>query len=367
MLFYPSYERLLVWPNNVLATNYPMDELTLIQPDDWHLHLRDGDALATTVPAAARCFGRSIVMPNLVPPATTVDQARAYYQRILEHRPEGSDWQPLMVLYLTDNTSPDDIRQAKASGLVFGCKYYPAGATTNSDSGVTDLRRMDDVFATMQEVGLVLQLHGEVTDDDVDIFDREAVFIERHLVHIAEQFPRLKMVFEHITTQQGVDFVRASSANVAATITPQHLLYNRNDMLVGGIRPHLFCLPILKRNRHQQALINAAVSGESKFFLGTDSAPHAQDTKENACGCAGCYSHHAALELYAEVFDQSGALDCLEAFASKNGADFYGLERNSKKVTLRREPWSLPTQIAFSNTQMVPLAAGEALNWQLVQ
>ncbi len=343
-----------------------MDELTLIQPDDWHLHLRDGDALATTVPAAARCFGRSIVMPNVVPPATTVEQARDYYERILKHRPAGSDWLPLMVLYLTDNTSPEDIRQAKASGLVFGCKYYPAGATTNSDSGVTDLSRMDTVFATMEEVGLVLQVHGEVTDEDIDIFDREAVFIERHLGHIAERFPNLKIVFEHITTEQGVNFVRASSQNIAATITPQHLLYNRNDMLVGGIRPHLFCLPILKRSRHQQALIDAAVSGEQKFFLGTDSAPHAQDTKETACGCAGCYSHHAALELYAEVFDQAGALDRFEAFASKNGADFYGVDYNTNTVTLRREPWSLPDQVAFAGTQMVPLAAGEVLNWRFI-
>ena len=343
-----------------------MEELSLIQPDDWHLHLRDEDALATTVPAAARCFGRSIVMPNLVPPVTTVDRAHAYYQRILAHRPAGSDWQPLMVLYLTDNTSPDEIRQAKSSGMIYGCKYYPAGATTNSDSGVTDLQRMDDVFATMQEVGLVLQLHGEVTDHDIDIFDREAEFIARHLSQIVDKFPELKIVFEHITTQQSVDFVRGQGPNVAATITPQHLLYNRNDMLVGGIRPHLFCLPILKRNRHQQALIDAAVSGEKQFFLGTDSAPHEQHTKENACGCAGCYSHHAALELYAEVFDQAGALDQLEAFASRNGADFYELAYNTKTLTLRREPWTLPNQVAFADTQLVPLAAGEELKWRLV-
>jgi dihydroorotase len=248
-----------------------MDELTLVQPDDWHVHLRDEDALAMTVPAAAQSFGRSVVMPNLVPPITKLDQARSYYQRIIKHRPVGSDWQPLMVLYLTDKTTPEDILEAKDSGLICGCKYYPAGATTNSDSGVTNLRGLDDVFAAMQDVGLVLQLHGEVTDDAVDIFDREAEFIERYLIDIAEQFPQLKIILEHVTTEQGINFVRSRSANVAATITPQHLLYNRNDMLVGGMRPHLFCLPILKRDHHQRALIDAAISGDKQFFLGTDS------------------------------------------------------------------------------------------------
>tara|TARA_B100000900_G_scaffold71246_1_gene56574 strand:+ start:2533 stop:3576 length:1044 start_codon:yes stop_codon:yes gene_type:complete len=341
-----------------------MDQLTLIQPDDWHVHLRDEDALATTVPAAARSFGRSIVMPNLVPPVTTLDRARAYYRRIMEHRPAGSDWQPLMVLYLTDNTSPEDIREAKDSDLIYGCKYYPAGATTNSDSGVTDLRRLGDVFSAMQEAGLVLQLHGEVTDGDVDIFDREAVFIDRYLGDIAQQFPRLKIILEHVTTEQGVNFVRGSGANVAATITPQHLLYNRNDMLVGGMRPHLFCLPILKRDHHQRVLIEAATSGDKKFFLGTDSAPHARHAKEAECCSAGCYSHHAALELYAEVFERENALTKLEAFASVNGPEFYQLPLNSKKVTLKREEWTLPAKIDYGLTDLVPLAAGEQLRWR---
>ena len=270
-----------------------MDKITLIQPDDWHLHLRDNQALKTTVPAAARGFGRGIIMPNLTPPVTNVNRASDYRERILAQRPEGSDWQPLMVLYLTDNTSPDDIIAAANSGFIYGCKYYPAGATTNSDSGVTNLNNMDAVFETMQEVGMVLQMHGEVTTPDIDIFDREAVFIERHLRPLVAKFPRLKMVMEHITTKQGAEFVLSAGNNVAASITPQHLLHNRNDMLVGGIRPHLFCLPILKRDIHQQALIRVATSGSHKVFLGTDSAPHAQGDKESACGCAGCFSHHA--------------------------------------------------------------------------
>ena len=341
-----------------------MDELTLVQPDDWHVHLRDEEALAVTVPAAAQSFGSSVVMPNLVPPITKLDQARSYYQRIIKHRPVGSDWQPLMVLYLTDKTTPEDILEAKDSGLICGCKYYPAGATTNSDSGVTNLRGLDDVFAAMQDVGLVLQLHGEVTDDAVDIFDREAEFIERYLIDIAEQFPQLKIILEHVTTEQGINFVRSRSANVAATITPQHLRYNRNDMLVGGMRPHLFCLPILKRDHHQRALIDAAISGDKQFFLGTDSAPHARHAKEAECCSAGCFSHHAPLELYAEVFERENALQHLEAFASLNGPEFYQLPLNTKRVTLKREEWTLPATINYGDEELVPLAAGEALRWR---
>jgi dihydroorotase len=344
-----------------------MDKITLIQPDDWHLHLRDNQALKTTVPAAARGFGRGIIMPNLTPPVTNVNRASDYRERILAQRPEGSDWQPLMVLYLTDNTSPDDIIAAANSGFIYGCKYYPAGATTNSDSGVTNLNNMDAVFETMQEVGMVLQMHGEVTTPDIDIFDREAVFIEHHLRPLVAKFPRLKMVMEHITTKQGAEFVLSAGDNVAASITPQHLLHNRNDMLVGGIRPHLFCLPILKRDIHQQALIRVATSGSHKVFLGTDSAPHAQGDKESACGCAGCFSHHAAIELYAEVFEQAGALDKLEAFASTNGPDFYGLPYNPVTIELKKQPWQLPDSVPFEDTQVIPLGAGTTLNWKLVE
>ena len=344
-----------------------MDKITLIQPDDWHLHLRDNQALKTTVPAAARGFGRGIIMPNLTPPVTNVNRASDYRERILAQRPEGSDWQPLMVLYLTDNTSPDDIIAAANSGFIYGCKYYPAGATTNSDSGVTNLNNMDAVFETMQEVGMVLQMHGEVTTPDIDIFDREAVFIERHLRPLVAKFPRLKMVMEHITTKQGAEFVLSAGDNVAASITPQHLLHNRNDMLVGGIRPHLFCLPILKRDIHQQALIRVATSGSHKVFLGTDSAPHAQGDKESACGCAGCFSHHAAIELYAEVFEKAGALDKLEAFASTNGPDFYGLPYNPVTIELKKQPWQLPDSVPFEDTQVIPLGAGTTLNWKLVE
>jgi dihydroorotase len=343
-----------------------MDQISIIQPDDWHLHLRDGSALSTSVPAATRGFGRGIVMPNLKPPVTTVSQAEAYRDRILSSRPTGSDWEPLMVLYLTDNTTPNDIRAAADCGFIHGCKYYPAGATTNSDSGVTDLANINSVLETMQEVGMVLQLHGEVTDHDIDIFDREAVFIERHLLGLVDNFPKLKIVLEHITTCQAAEFVASAGDNIAATITPQHLLYNRNHMLVGGIRPHLFCLPILKRDVHQKALVEVATSGNKKFFLGTDSAPHTQENKESACGCAGCFSHPAAVELYAEVFDQAGALDQFEAFASLNGADFYDLPYNKSTITLRRESWQVPTSMPFDNSQIIPLAAGCTLNWKLV-
>lgn len=342
-----------------------MDHISIIQPDDWHLHLRDNRALETTVPAATRGFGRGIVMPNLNPPVTTVAAAKAYRDRILSNLPEGVCWEPLMVLYLTDNTPIEEIRLAAQCGFIHGCKYYPAGATTNSDSGVTDLANINPVLETMQEVGMVLQLHGEVTDHSIDIFDREGVFIERHLEPIVQNFPALRIVFEHITTLQAAQFVISASDNIAATITPQHLLYNRNDMLVGGIRPHLFCLPILKRNIHQQALIEAATGGDKKFFLGTDSAPHSKQDKESSCGCAGCFSHPAAIELYTEVFDQAGALDKLEAFASKNGADFYGLPYNKKTITIRRKTWDLPLSLPFINSEIVPLGAGNTLNWKL--
>ena len=342
-----------------------MSNITLTLPDDWHLHLRDGAALETTVPSATRGFGRGIVMPNLNPPVTTVARAKAYRDRIIANRPEGSDWEPLMVLYLTDNTSPDEIRAAADCGFVHGCKYYPAGATTNSDSGVTNIDNIDAVLETMQEVGMVLQIHGEVTDPDVDIFDREAVFIERHLIKLVEKFPRLKIIFEHITTREAAEFVSSAGDNVAATITPQHLLYNRNHMLVGGIRPHYYCLPILKRDIHQQALIEAAVSGNKKFFLGTDSAPHTKDSKESCCGCAGCFSHPAAVEMYAEVFEQAGALDKFEAFASINGADFYGLPYNKTTITLERKSWEIPSSVPFGDSVIVPLAAGNQLNWKL--
>ena len=342
-----------------------MAKITLIQPDDWHLHLRDDSALATTVPAATRGFGRGIVMPNLKPPVTSVAEAKAYRDRIIANRPEGSSWEPLIVLYLTDNTRTEEIRAAADSGFIYGCKYYPAGATTNSDSGVTDIANIGDVLETMQEVGMVLQLHGEVTDETIDIFDREAVFIERHLINLVAQYPTLKIIFEHITTQQAANFVSSAGDNIAATITPQHLLYNRNHMLVGGIRPHLFCLPILKRDIHQKALIKAAVSGNKKFFLGTDSAPHTRDSKESCCGCAGCFSHPAAVELYAEVFDKAGAMDKLEAFASTNGPDFYNLPYNNTSISLKKESWEIPSSLPFDGSEIIPLAAGNKLSWRL--
>ncbi|MAT50019.1 MAG: dihydroorotase [Porticoccaceae bacterium] len=343
-----------------------MTSLTITRPDDWHLHLRDGQALASTVPAAARYFGRGIVMPNLVPPVTTTAQARGYRDRILTRRPAASQWQPLMVLYLTDNTTGEMIDEAAKSDIVYAAKYYPAGATTNSSSGVTRLERIYPVLEAMEKAGLPLLLHGEVTDSQVDIFDREAVFIDRHLAPIVETFPGLKVVLEHITTREGAQFVAGAGPNVAATITPQHLLFNRNDMLVGGIRPHYYCLPILKRNTHQQALVEAALSGNARFFLGTDSAPHTRSQKESGCGCAGCYSHHAAIELYAEFFEHHGALDRLEAFASHFGPDFYGLPRNSDTITLRRSPWQVPASLALGDDTLVPLMAGQTLNWQVV-
>jgi dihydroorotase len=342
-----------------------MQKITITRPDDCHLHLRDHNALTTTVPDAARCFERAIIMPNTVPPITNVSLANDYRDRILAQRPTGSNWQPLMVVYLTDNTTANDIRTLARSSFVEAVKYYPAGATTNSDSGVTDLKNVYHVFEAMEKYGVPLLMHGEVTDSDIDIFDREAVFIERHFIAIVKQFPNLKVVLEHITTKQGAEFVASATPNVAATITPQHLLYNRNHMLVGGIRPHFFCLPILKRDTHQQALIEAATSGSNKFFLGTDSAPHAKDKKENACGCAGCYSNHAAIELYAEAFDNANAMDKLEGFASHYGADFYNLPRNQNTITLIKQPWTLPNTTQLGNEEMTPLGAGTVLKWQL--
>ena len=341
------------------------DRITLLRPDDWHIHLRDGAALPHTVGDAARQFARAIVMPNLVPPVRNADEAQAYRQRILAARPDGSRFEPLMVLYLTDNTQPDEIRQARASGFVHAAKLYPAGATTNSASGVTSLDNIFPVLETMVEVGLPLLVHGEVTRSEVDIFDREKRFIDEQLCHVTARFPTLKVVFEHITTGDAVQFVEAAGSNVGATITAHHLLYNRNHMLVGGIRPHFFCLPILKRNLHQEALLDAATSGNAKFFLGTDSAPHAQHAKEAACGCAGCYTAYAAIELYAEAFEQRNALDKLEAFAAHHGADFYGLPRNTEQITLVREDWQMPASLPFGEQQVIPLRAGETLRWRL--
>lgn len=341
-------------------------ELTLTRPDDWHLHLRDGPALASVLPDTARRFARAIVMPNLKPPVTTTEMARAYRTRILAALPPGLAFEPLMTLYLTDNTPPAEIRAARASGLVHGVKYYPAGATTHSDAGVTDISRCFDTLAVMEEVGMPLLIHGEVTDPGVDVFDREAVFIERVLMPLLKRFPRLKVVLEHITTRDAVQFVETAPPNVAATITVHHLLYNRNAMFAGGIRPHMYCLPVLKRETHRQALLAAATSGNPKFFLGTDSAPHARHAKETACGCAGIYTAHAAIELYAEVFEAMGALSRLEAFASFHGADFYGLPRNRDRLTLVRETWTVPRELAFGQDTLVPLRAGETVAWRLV-
>ncbi len=343
-----------------------MNSLTMIRPDDWHVHLRDGEALSSTVKDISRYFARAIVMPNLVPPVTNAELAKAYHQRIMANNPRES-FQPLMVLYLTDNTTAEDIKAAKASGLVFAVKLYPAGATTNSASGVTDISRLGDVLQAMQDIDMPLLIHGEVTDGEIDIFDREQVFIDTILKPLVAKFPQLKIVLEHITTKNAVDFVLSAGANIAATITVHHLLYNRNDMLVGGIRPHYFCLPILKRNTHQQALISAATSGSSKFFLGTDSAPHAIHAKESSCGCAGSYTAHAAIELYAEVFEQANALDKLEAFASIHGPTFYGLPINTDTITLERKPWNVPATMDFGNQQVVPIRANETINWQIAE
>ncbi len=342
-----------------------MQTLTLTRPDDWHLHLRDGDQMAAVLPDTARQFARAIVMPNLRPPITTMTQAQAYRERILAALPAGMSFEPLMTLYLTDNTSAEEIRRAKESGIIHAVKLYPAGATTNSDAGVTDLRKTYAALEVMQACGMPLLVHGEVTRADIDIFDREAVFIEEVMQPLLKDMPQLRVVFEHITTQDAAQFVASAPDTIAATLTPQHLLYNRNAMLVGGIRPHFYCLPVLKRELHRQALVKAATSGSKKFFLGTDSAPHAQHTKENACGCAGCYSAHNALELYAEVFESAGALNKLEAFASFYGADYYGLPRNTDKITLRKETWQVPASVGFGEHWLVPLKAGETMSWKL--
>jgi dihydroorotase len=339
--------------------------ITLTRPDDWHLHLRDGPVLAAVLPDTARRFARAIVMPNLKPPVTTIELARAYRERIVAALPAGLSFEPLMTLYLTDLTAPAEIARAKASGFVHAVKYYPAGATTHSENGVTDLKRVYPVLAEMEKHDLPLLLHGEMTDPGVDVFDREAVFIERHLAPLTREFPKLRLVLEHVTTKQAVAFVEQAGPNVAATITAHHLLLNRNAMFAGGIRPHAYCLPVLKREEHRQALVRAATGGNPKFFLGTDSAPHARRAKESACGCAGIYTAHAALELYAEVFEQAGALDRLEAFASFHGADFYRLPRNPGKVTLVRKGWPVPPELAFGGDTLVPLRAGESVAWTL--
>lgn len=340
------------------------DSLTLTRPDDWHLHLRDGSMLASTVSPSASVFRRAIIMPNLKPPVTTLGLAEAYYERILAAAPEGSDFQPLMTLYLTDETTPEDIQAAADSGLVFGCKLYPAGATTHSDSGVRDPGRIDPLYEALQQAGLPLLVHGEVTDADVDIFDREKVFIDRHLAGIRERFPDLRIVFEHVTTREAVQFVKEAGENTGATVTPQHLLLNRNDLLVGGIRPHNYCLPILKRDSHQQSIQQAVLEGHPRFFLGTDSAPHLRGDKESDCGCAGCFSAPAALPLYAHFFEQHDALDQLEAFASFNGADFYGLPRNEDTIELVRSEWTIPDRVSIDNEKLVPFLAGRPLEWQ---
>ena len=343
-----------------------MQTLTLTRPDDWHLHLRDGEAMRAVLPHTAKQFARAIIMPNLKPPVRTVDEAAAYRERILDAIPIGSTFEPLMTLYLTDNTAADEIALAAKSGFVKAVKYYPAGATTNSDSGVTDMRKCDDVFAAMQEAGLPLLLHGEVTGDDVDMFDREKIFIEKHLFPLVSRFPKLRMVLEHITTANAVKFVLAASDNVAATITPQHLLYSRNAIFKGGIRPHFYCLPILKREEHRVALLKAATSGNAKFFLGTDSAPHARNSKEACCGAAGCYSALHAIELYAEAFASVKALEKIEAFASFYGPDFYHLPRNTSTITLKNELWEVPESVPFLDSGLVPLRAGETLAWRMV-
>jgi dihydroorotase len=342
------------------------NKITFTRPDDWHLHLRDGSALRAVLPDTARQYARAIVMPNLRPPVTTTELAVAYRQCILAALPLGSNFEPLMTLYLTDNTSAEDIAQAKASGIIHGIKLYPAGATTNSDSGVTNLDHCVNALAAMEKLGVPLLVHAEVTDSNVDVFDRERVFIERHMIHLLKKFPTLKVVFEHITTKDAVDFVTEAPSNVAATITVHHLLMNRNDMFKGGIQPHHYCLPILKREEHRVALVKAAISGNPKFFLGTDSAPHAKSAKEAACGCAGMYTAYTAIELYAEAFEAANALDKLEGFASFYGADFYGLPRNTEQITLVKESWTVPTSLPFDGDVLVPLRAGQMMYWKLI-
>ncbi|MFI4929802.1 MAG: dihydroorotase [Burkholderiales bacterium] len=342
----------------------PMQSLTITRPDDWHLHLRDGAAMAAVLPATVRQFARAIVMPNLKPPVVTTAQAMAYRERIVAALPAGSRFSPLMTLYLTDLTPPDEVRRAKAAGIV-AFKLYPAGATTNSDSGVSDIGKTHATLDAMQREGVLLLVHGEVTDPAVDVFDREAVFVERVMQPLRRDFPALKVVFEHITTKEAAQYVAASDAHTAATITAHHLLYNRNAIFIGGLRPHYYCLPVLKREMHRLALVRAATSGSARYFLGTDSAPHAAALKESSVCGAGCYTAPAALELYAEAFDAVGALDRLEAFASHHGPDFYGLPRNQERITLRREPWTLPETVPFGDAQLKPLRGGETLSWRM--
>ncbi len=343
-----------------------MDRITLARPDDWHLHLRDGAAMRSVLADTARRFARAIVMPNLQPPVRTTTDALQYRKRILGALPEGASFEPLMTLYLTDDTPPEEISRAKLSGMVHAVKFYPAGATTHSDAGVTRISRCFHVLERMSELGLPLLVHGEVTDPVVDVFDREQAFIEEVLGPLVARFPELKVVLEHITTREAVQFVEVTGANVAATITAHHLLMNRNALFMGGIRPHHYCLPVLKREAHREALVEAAISGNPKFFLGTDSAPHARGAKEAACGCAGMYTAHAAIELYATAFEEAGALERLEAFASWHGADFYGLPRNRDRITLLREAWRVPESVPFGEETLVPLRAGETVPWKLV-
>ena len=346
------------------AISTPVSTLTITRPDDWHLHVRDGDALSTVVPHTAAQFGRAIIMPNLRPPVTTAAQAVAYRERIQAAVPPGVSFEPLMTLYLTDNLPPDEIRRARDAGVV-AAKLYPAGATTNSDAGVTDLRKTYKTLEAMQREGLLLLVHGEVTSPDIDLFDREAVFIETQLIPLRRDFPELKIVLEHITTREAAQYVHDADRFTGATITAHHLLYNRNAIFTGGIRPHYYCLPVLKRETHRVALVEAATSGNNRFFLGTDSAPHPAHLKEHATGCAGCYTAHAAMELYAEAFEAAGALDKLEAFASFNGADFYSLPRNQGTITLKKESWTPPESYAFGEAELKPLRSGESLPWKL--
>ncbi|RME32703.1 MAG: dihydroorotase [Gammaproteobacteria bacterium] len=342
-----------------------MQAITITRPDDWHLHLRDGEMLRCVLPDSARRFARAIVMPNLAPPVTTTELALAYRRRILEALPGGLDFEPLMTLYLTDDTPPEEVHAARESGRVHAVKWYPAGATTNSAAGVTDIGRCMETLAALAETGMPLLVHGEVTDPEVDVFDRERVFIERLLAPLLERLPGLKVVLEHVTTREGVEFVRGAGGRVAATLTAHHLLLNRNALFAGGLRPHHYCLPVLKRERHREALVEAAVSGDPKFFLGTDSAPHPRSAKESACGCAGIYTAHAAIELYAEVFEQAGVLDRLEGFASLHGAAFYALPPNRGTLTLRRDAWTVPEEVPCGGQRLVPFRAGEPVQWRI--
>lgn len=343
-----------------------MNTLTIIKPDDWHLHVRTGAILETVIAHTARQFKRAIIMPNLKPPVTSIELALSYREEIFQALPQDSDFEPLMTLYLTNQTTVETVKAVSESGFIYGFKLYPAGATTNSDAGVNDLTAVYPVLEAMQKYKVPLLIHGEVTDEDCDIFDRERVFIERYLVDLVKQFPELKIVLEHVTTEEAVQFVESSSANIGATITPQHLHYNRNAILAGGIRPHHYCLPIIKREKHRLALVKAVISGNPKFFLGTDSAPHLTHLKENACGCAGCYSAYGAIELYAEVFEKENALDKLEGFASIYGADFYGVPRNTQTITLEKQSWTVPASYGQNDIAITPLKANETLNWKIL-